>query len=182
MCESDNSDDKHQGSKDGTSAREPQDDERKEHDEGGLDVIVQGNAGDNNGLGVQKVEVEIGGHGEQTAEEGERGAEDGEGGHDEQDDEVVEGVIFKVLLDAVEEVCKLGLGHLRRVEEFRPRTRTAPDIGHTRFDRFERGEKSGDSGESGRGWRRSGSVGGRGRRGGGSGGLEFGKGGHGGLW
>lgn len=137
VCTSDNSHDNHQGGKNGTSTREPQDDEREEHDERGLDIVVQSNTRDDDRLGVQKVEVKIGENGEETAEKGERRAEDGESGHDEQDHKVVECVIFKVLLDAVEEVSKLGLGHLRRVEEFRPRARAGPDIGHVSFNRFE---------------------------------------------
>lgn len=136
-----------QNSESSARAREPKDDEREEHDSGCLDVVIDGNSGDDERFGVQKVKIEVGHDDEKTAEESERGCEDGEGGHEQQDDEVVEGVVLGILLDAIEEVCKLRLAHLRSVEKLAPWAGPRPDIAHALLERLERGDHAGDAGQ-----------------------------------
>lgn len=130
MCDGDDADDNYKHGECGAGARQPQDNQRKECDSGGLNIVIHCNTGDNERLGVKKEKIEVCEDDEETAQKGERGGKNGKAGHDEQDDEVVECVVFEVFLDTVEEVCELGLGHLGGVEKLGPGATARPYVTH----------------------------------------------------
>lgn len=147
MRKRDDADNGDENSESSAGASEPKNDEGEEHNASRLDVVIKGNAGDDERFGVEEVKVEVSHDDEKAAEECEWGGEDGETGHDEKDDEVVESIIFGILLNAVEELGKLGLAHLRGVEKLAPRARARPHIAHALLQRIQGRDQAGHHGQ-----------------------------------
>lgn len=137
----------------GAGACKPEDDEREERDSGGLDVIIERDTGNDQRLGVEEVEVAICGDDEHAAEEGEGRREDRERRHDDEDDEVVEGVVLGVLADALGHVAEFRPPHLRRVRKLRPRPRPRPHVAQLLLDAVHRGREGRDAAEGRHGGR-----------------------------
>lgn len=143
MCKRDDTHNGNKNSESGACSGKPEYNEREEHDAGGLDIVIDGDTGDNERFGVKEVEIEVGHDDEYTTEECERGGEDSEGRHNEQYDEVVECIVLAIFLDAVEKLRELRLAHLRRIQKLAPRTRPRPHVAHTLLQRIQRRHQTG---------------------------------------
>lgn len=145
MSEGNDTNDGNKYSECSTGTSKPQHDERKNGDDGSLNVVVDRDATVHKRLGVEEVKIKVRQCDEYTAQEGEWGGEDGQGRDDKQNDKIVERIILAILTHAVEKLIELGFAHLRGVHELGPGTGAGPHIAQAIFERVERRHEAGDS-------------------------------------
>lgn len=61
MCDGDDANDKHECGESGTRLRKPEHDKGGNENEHGLDVIIQGDARDDQWLWIEEIQIDIGG-------------------------------------------------------------------------------------------------------------------------